>query len=492
MRIILLCIFALAATTALLCAQETASIRTADGFQCPVGPNGTGEGYYVARGYRPNGHLGEDWNGIRGGDTDLGDPIYSIANGLVVFAKNYHVGWGNVVIIRHAYYEGFALKYVDSLYGHLLSFNVQEGDHVKRGQQIGRLGSNSGMYDAHLHFEIRKNLQIGMYRGSFPRDFSNYYSPSSFIAAHRICDRGNRVARTPINTFPATAPPSYAAGPQVYTPVYAPGTAPRNPAITSEPVLAPARSTPARVPDREPEPVVKTTLEPPPTPKPSPATPAPEKRVVVTKPTPTPASASVVKSTPKPKTVATTSTPAPKKTEEDAPATASSSKTTPKTKAVAASTPAPSKITAKSTKSTPSAAPKQTTSTAKTESTPAPKTASTSKSTTPKPTAKAATTSGPRTASSTKEPTKSAANTKPAPVAEEPPVTPTKNTTAAATFRSTVKPPPAPVAPAGIDPIEPPLPTNATPPITTPGSPIRRAGSGFRVDRFPDMRGNGY
>lgn len=475
MRSILLCILALAATTALLCAQDTGSIRTADGFQCPVGPNGTGEGYYVARGYRPNGHLGEDWNGIKGGDTDLGDPIYAIANGLVVFAKNYHVGWGNVVIIRHAYYEGFTLKYADSLYGHLLSFNVQEGDHVKRGQQIGRLGSNSGMYDAHLHIEIRKNLQIGMYRSSFPRDFSNYYSPSSFIAAHRICDRGNRVARVPINTFPAAAPPSYAAGPKVYTPVYAPGNAPRNPAITSEPVLAPTRSTPDRVPDREPQPVVKTTLEPPPTPKPVPATPAPEKKVAVTKPTPTPAP--VEKSTPKSKTVvATSSTPAPKKAEEDAPATSSSSK--PKAVATSPTTPAPAKTAAKS-KSAPG-----TTSTARAESTPAPKTASTTKSATPKPTARTSSTLAPKTASTSKE------AAKPAPVAKEPAETKT-TTAAAATFRGTVKPP-TPTAPAEIDPVEPPLPTNAAPPITTTGSPIRRAGSGFRVDRFPDMRGNGY
>lgn len=485
MRIILLCILALAATTALLCAQETGAIRTADGFQCPVGPNGTGEGYYVARGYRPNGHLGEDWNGIRGGDTDLGDPIYSIANGLVVFAKNYHVGWGNVVIIRHAYYEGLTLKYVDSLYGHLLSFNVQEGDHVKRGQQIGRLGSNSGMYDAHLHFEIRKNLQIGMYRSSFARDFSNYYSPSSFIAAHRICDRGNRVARAPINTFPATAPPSYVAGPKVYTPVYAPGNAPHNPAITSEPVLAPARSTPNRVPEREPEPVVKTKPES----KPAPATPAPEKKVVVAKPTPTPAP--VEKTTPKPKAVAAASTPAPKKAEDEAPATASSSKTAPKSKAVATSTPTPSRTTAKSTKAAPNTTPKPTASTARAESTPAPKTASTSKATTPKPTAKNASTPAPKTASTTKESTKSAAASKPVPVAKEPTEAPPKTTTTAATFRSTVKPP-TPTAPADIDPVEPPLPTNAAPPIITPGAPIRRAGSGFRVDRFPDMRGNGY
>ena len=250
MRLILLCTFAIAAAMGAF-GQDTGSVRTADGFQCPVGPNGSGEGYYIARGYLPNGHLGDDWNGIKGGDTDLGDPVYSTAHGLVVFAKNYHVGWGNVVIIRHAYYEGLTLKYVDSLYGHLNDFNVQEGQQVRRGQLIGHIGNNRGMYDAHLHFEMRKNLNIGMYRSSFPRDFSNYYSPNRFIAAHPTCPRGDKTVAVPINTFPANAPPSYA-GTKVRTPVYTPRTAP---ASHLPPVVA-RSGRPARV---APEPTVVTT-----------------------------------------------------------------------------------------------------------------------------------------------------------------------------------------------------------------------------------------
>lgn len=33
------------------------------------------------------------------------DPIYSIGDGVVVFARDCHMGWGNVVIVRHAYRE---------------------------------------------------------------------------------------------------------------------------------------------------------------------------------------------------------------------------------------------------------------------------------------------------------------------------------------------------------------------------------------------------
>src|SRR5688500_6139011 len=97
---------------------QQAATFLANGFDLPVGKP-DGEGYYKARGYRPNGHLGEDWNGKGGGDTDLGDPVYSCAHGVVVYAQNFGHGWGNVVIIRHVYEEGGQQKHVDSLYGHL-------------------------------------------------------------------------------------------------------------------------------------------------------------------------------------------------------------------------------------------------------------------------------------------------------------------------------------------------------------------------------------
>lgn len=217
MRWMSLSLAALLAHSAFLFAEDTAPVRMADGFQIPVGVDG--EGYYKARGYRPNGHLGEDWNGVRGGDTDLGDPVYATAHGLVVFARNYHVGWGNVVILRHAYSEAGTTKYVDSLYGHLLDIKVREGQQVIRGQQVGRIGNNNGMYDAHLHFEMRKNLAIGMFRNSFPRDLTHYWDPTSFIKARRTLPGGNQIVAAPINTFPAAAPPSYA-GPVVYTPSF--------------------------------------------------------------------------------------------------------------------------------------------------------------------------------------------------------------------------------------------------------------------------------
>ncbi|MDP9292445.1 MAG: M23 family metallopeptidase [Verrucomicrobiota bacterium] len=183
-----------------LAGSDSAFTRVADGFDFPVGkPNA--EGFYKARGFRQNGHLGEDWNGLGGGDSDLGSPIAAIGNGVVVFARDVHSGWGNVVIVRHSYYEGGHLNYVDSLYGHLNQIFVREGQSVSRGDRIATMGSNHGMYPAHLHLEIRKNLSIGMARASFARDFSNYYDPTRFIETHRALRGGPSNTVIAMNTF---------------------------------------------------------------------------------------------------------------------------------------------------------------------------------------------------------------------------------------------------------------------------------------------------
>ena len=200
---LLLVSFALGIT---LCAPTRAERKTAifvaNGFDFPVGKP-DGEGYYKARGYTPNGHLGEDWNGRGGGDTDLGDPVYSTAHGIVLFAKNYYHGWGNVVIVRHAYQEGGQTKFVDSLYGHLDKIGVRYGQHVKRGQLLGTIGTGGGIYPAHLHFEIRKDIRVGMARGSFSKDDSVYWSGTLFISARRKLATSSSTVLAPIDTFSA-------------------------------------------------------------------------------------------------------------------------------------------------------------------------------------------------------------------------------------------------------------------------------------------------
>src|SRR5438876_1567934 len=151
--------------------SQTAFTKLADGFDLPIGKPDA-RGYYKARGFRSHGHLGEDWDGVGGGDTDLGDPVYCIGDGIVVFARDCHQGWGNVIIVRHAYREGGSIRNVDSLYGHLNRILVRRGQAVRRGQQIAEIGNAHGLYDSHLHLEVRKNIAIAMSRDKFAQDFT--------------------------------------------------------------------------------------------------------------------------------------------------------------------------------------------------------------------------------------------------------------------------------------------------------------------------------
>ena len=201
MRRTLLCTTAWLVAVAFAQADDTASVRMADGFGLPVGID-NGKRYYKARGYRPNGHLGEDWNGVGGGDTDLGDPVYATANGLVVYARDFRAGWGNVVIVRHAYIDRGDTRFVDSLYGHLDRILVKEGQRLDRGDRLGTIGTAHGHYPAHLHFEIRKDIRVGMYRSMFPRDFRTYFDPTQFVMTHQSSGGDNRMAQVPVNTFP--------------------------------------------------------------------------------------------------------------------------------------------------------------------------------------------------------------------------------------------------------------------------------------------------
>jgi len=211
LRLALLAALMLASLTAAR-AGHTIRVTVADGFDMPVGkPNG--EGYYVHRGYYPNAHQGEDWNGKGGGNSDLHDPVYATADGVVVYSEDYRRSWGNLVIIRHAYRDsGGSMQYADSLYAHLDRRSVRLYQTVKRGQMIGTIGTAHGLYVAHLHFELRKNLKIGPHQRSYARDYSNYFSPRQFIATRRQL-RGGDTTLVPVDTFLGQGTQSAATGP---------------------------------------------------------------------------------------------------------------------------------------------------------------------------------------------------------------------------------------------------------------------------------------
>jgi len=161
-----------------------------DGFNYPVGnkyivtPANDGDGYYNAQDFGVNYHLGEDWNGEGGGNTDKGDPVYAVSNGIVSDAGFYGRGWGNIITIHHKLPTDECGGVVESQYAHLDSIWVSKGDRVTRGQQIGTIG-NSGTKLAHLHFELRCDENIPATGPGYSLNTDGWLEPSDFIDAHR-------------------------------------------------------------------------------------------------------------------------------------------------------------------------------------------------------------------------------------------------------------------------------------------------------------------
>jgi len=77
-------------------------------------------------------------------------PVLAADSGKVVIAGwPDNVGYGNRVLIDHG--NGFM-----TLYAHLAKIFVSAGQTVKRGDQIGQMGSSGRSTGIHLHFEIRR------------------------------------------------------------------------------------------------------------------------------------------------------------------------------------------------------------------------------------------------------------------------------------------------------------------------------------------------
>ena len=90
-------------------------------------------------------HYGIDYG------VPTGTPVHSCAEGKVVLAENrISTGWS--VVIEH-------LPGLYSLYYHLDSLGVHEGQYVKQGERIGLSGATGLATGPHLHWEIRLNME---------------------------------------------------------------------------------------------------------------------------------------------------------------------------------------------------------------------------------------------------------------------------------------------------------------------------------------------
>ncbi|MBN2806388.1 MAG: M23 family metallopeptidase [Prolixibacteraceae bacterium] len=89
-------------------------------------------------------HFGIDFVAPRGTN------VYATGDGVVKAVRTERTGHGRHVVIDH----GFGYE---SLYAHLKGFNVKAGQHIKRGEVIGFVGSTGTSTAPHLHYEVLKD-----------------------------------------------------------------------------------------------------------------------------------------------------------------------------------------------------------------------------------------------------------------------------------------------------------------------------------------------
>lgn len=153
-----------------------------DSFVTPLRPP-DGNGVSISMPFLEQGHLGEDWTTAKG-DAALGEPVCSIGAGWVAVAHDFENAWGKVIFVDYRLADGRYPPFVEVMYAQLQDMNVKAGDFVKAGQKIGRVGNAGGIYQAHLHWEVRNVVGLGLGLG-FSDNRDGWMGPSEFLGAHR-------------------------------------------------------------------------------------------------------------------------------------------------------------------------------------------------------------------------------------------------------------------------------------------------------------------
>ncbi len=110
-----------------------------------------------------------------------GSPIYATGDGYIAQADDRASGYGNHIVIRH----GFGYE---TLYAHLSKYKCKVGQHVKRGDIIGYVGSTGRSEGPHCHYEVHKN-------GKVVNPLNFYYgniSAVEYIAISKIANQENQ------------------------------------------------------------------------------------------------------------------------------------------------------------------------------------------------------------------------------------------------------------------------------------------------------------
>ena len=148
-----------------------------------VAPTKNGAATTAAPKQRYRAHMGIDYA------APIGTPIFSVATGKVVHL-GYSGAFGNLVILEH---PGNYRTY----YAHLSNYNVEleVGNDVRRGLEIGYVGSTGRSTGPHLHFELRKDgVYVDPYSSKTQLDLWNMRDSDSGLLTREIVLLG-----TPIN-----------------------------------------------------------------------------------------------------------------------------------------------------------------------------------------------------------------------------------------------------------------------------------------------------
>jgi len=104
--------------------------------------------YYGTRG-NPFGGMSSEFHKGQDIAAPIGTGVIATADGVVVIA-GWQRGYGRVVYLDHG--NGISTRY-----GHLSRIDVAEGQTIKRGEQLGLVGSSGRSTGPHLHYEVRVN-----------------------------------------------------------------------------------------------------------------------------------------------------------------------------------------------------------------------------------------------------------------------------------------------------------------------------------------------
>ncbi|MEO1208542.1 MAG: M23 family metallopeptidase [Cyanobacteria bacterium J06638_20] len=85
--------------------------------------------------------------------SEVGTPVRAVAAGTVAFAGE-QGNYGNLVVLNHA--GGLQTRYAQ-----LDSITVQQGQAIGAGDRLGTVGQTGDAHVSHLHFEVRRNSDLG-------------------------------------------------------------------------------------------------------------------------------------------------------------------------------------------------------------------------------------------------------------------------------------------------------------------------------------------